>query len=166
MFSKLACSVGCMQSALREIVFSVVFLHDTLHGVCVYTNGVKMTKVKNRFSVFIIEAFIMLSLLDGYTGYCNNLKWLHCKHTNKFVLCWYIVLCSIDAGGCSNWCDGENVRRTLSFCIFLGWKLLKSCQVDALRWKMAIFVSIGSAGLVINHKMVEDSLCSLEIIAT
>jgi hypothetical protein len=31
---------------------------------------------------------------------------------------------------------------------------------------MAIFVSIGSAGLVINHKMVEDSLCSLEIIAT
>jgi len=28
------------------------------------------------------------------------------------------------------------------------------------------FVSIGSAGLVINHKMVEDSLCSLEIIAT
>ena len=108
----------------------------------------------------------MLSLLDGYTGYCNNLKWLHCKHTNKFVLCWYIVLCSIVAGGCSNWCDAEIVRRTLSFCIFLGWKLLKSCQVDALRWKMAIFVSIGSAGLVINHKMVEDSLCSLEIIAT
>jgi len=143
MFIKLACSVGCMQSALREIVFSVVFLHETLLDVCVYTNGVKITKAKNIFSVFVIEAFILLSLLDEYTGYCNNLKWLHCKHTNKFVLCWYIVLCSIDAGACSNCYDREIVRRTLFFCIFWGWKLLKSCQGDALRWKMNVFVFRG-----------------------
>jgi len=108
----------------------------------------------------------MLSLLDEYTGCCNNLKRLHCKHTNKFVLCWYIVLCSIVADGCSNWCDGEIVRRTLSFCIFWGWKLLKSCQGDALRWKMDIFVFSGGDSLVINWKIVDDSLSLFEIIAT
>ena len=103
---------------MREIVFSVAFLHETLLDVCVYTNGVKITKAKNIFSVFIIEAFIMLSLLDEYTGYCNNLKWLHCKHTNNFVLCWYIALCSIVADGCSNWCDREIVCCGLPFAIF------------------------------------------------
>jgi hypothetical protein len=35
---------------------------------------VKITKEKNIFSVFIIEAFIMLSLLDEYTSYCNDVK--------------------------------------------------------------------------------------------
>ena len=103
---------------MREIVFSVAFLHETLLDVCVYMNGVKTTKAKNILSVFIIEAFIMLSLLDEYTGYCNNLKWLHCKHTNNFVLCWYIALCSIVADGCSNWCDREIVCCGLPFAIF------------------------------------------------
>jgi len=103
---------------LTEIVFSVAFLHETLLDVCVYTNGVKITKAKNIFSVFIIEAFIMLSLLDEYASYCNNLKWPHCKHTNKFVLCWYIAFCSMGTDGCSNWYGWEIVRCALSVGIF------------------------------------------------